>query len=168
MPVSTVSAEAASTVPVAMTSLRASAAVAISVSDWMVWPMRRLSTLIHNLTRMETTSTAAASQPNCTGVGCSTLAKLSLSSSTPMTKIMTETASPARYSYRAWPYGWPESAGRAPSLKPTRLTRLELASERLFKPSAVMETLPASVPAAVLPANSSRLHTTLTMHARLP
>lgn len=37
------------------------------------------------------------------GVGSSVLAKLSLNSSTPMTKIITETASPARYSYRAWP-----------------------------------------------------------------
>ena len=52
---------------------------------------------------MDVTSTTTVSQPKLTGVGSSVLAKLSLNSYTPMTKIITETASPARYSYRAWP-----------------------------------------------------------------
>ena len=65
--------------------------------------MVRLRWLIHSLTRMDATSTTTVSQPKLTGVGSSVLAKLSLNSSTPMTRIITETASPARYSYRAWP-----------------------------------------------------------------
>ena len=58
---------------------------------------------IQSLTRMDASSTATMSQLKATSVGCRTLAKLSFRSSTPMTRIMTETASPARYSYRAWP-----------------------------------------------------------------
>ena len=46
-----VSTEATSTVAVVITSLRASAAVAIRVSDWMMRPIFRLSTLIHSLTQ---------------------------------------------------------------------------------------------------------------------
>ena len=102
-PVTWVSTAAIKTTLVVITSLRASAAVASSVSESMRRPMVRLRWLIHSLTRMDATSTTTVSQPKLTGVGSSVLAKLSLNSSTPMTKIITETASPARYSYRAWP-----------------------------------------------------------------
>ena len=84
-----------------MTSLRASAAVASRVSDSMSVPILWLSLAIQSLTRMEAASTATMTQLKSTAVGCSTFAKLSFNSSTPMTRIMTETASPARYSYRA-------------------------------------------------------------------
>ena len=45
---------------------------------------------------------------------------------------------------------------------------LELASDRLFIPSAVTATLPVNTPTAILPPAKSRLHTTLTIQARLP
>ena len=102
-PVSFVRIVAARTAAVVMTSLRASAAVASSVSESMAVPICRFSLLIQSLTRMDAISTATMSQLKATSVGCRTLAKLSFKSSTPMTRIMTETASPARYSYRAWP-----------------------------------------------------------------
>ena len=35
-------------------------------------------------------------------------------------------------------------------------------------PSAVMATLPVSTPTAIFPPANSRLHTTLTMQAKLP
>ena len=100
-PDSFVSTVAARTAAVVMTSLRASAAVASRVSDSMSVPILWLSLAIQSLTRMEAASTATMTQLKSTAVGCSTFAKLSFSSSTPMTRIMTETASPARYSYRA-------------------------------------------------------------------
>ena len=81
--------------------MRLSAAVAIRVSDAMVRPMVRLKLLIHSLTRMDTTSTATVSQPNCTGVGCSTLVTDSFSREKPMPRMVTLTTSPARYSKRA-------------------------------------------------------------------
>ena len=159
--------EAASTAAVEITSLRASAAVARSVSESIKTPILWLNRLIHSLTAMDATNTPADNQPKLTGVGCSTLSALSLSSSMPMTRIMTETARPARYSYRAWPKGCFSSAGRAPSRNPARLTMLELASDKLFMASAVMATLPNSVPTRNLPANSSTLQTIPVIQARL-
>ena len=50
---------------------------------------------------MDTTSTATVSQPNCTGVGCSTLVTDSFSREKPMPRMVTLTTSPARYSKRA-------------------------------------------------------------------
>ena len=70
------------------------------------------------------------------------------------------------YSYRH--AGGDARVRRARAEKPTRLTTLELASDRLFVPSAVMATLPVSTPTAILPPASSELHTTLTMQARFP
>ena len=94
---------ATSTAAVLSTSLRLSAAVAMRVSEEMIRPMVRLKPLIHSLTRMDTTSTATVSQPNCTGVGCSTLVTDSFSREKPMPRMVTLTTSPARYSKRAWP-----------------------------------------------------------------
>lgn len=49
--------------------------------------------------------------------------------------------------------------------KPSSVTSEEAASERLFRPSAVMDTAPDSVPASSLPADSSTLHTMPTIPA---
>ena len=68
---SQVSMAAIKTTLVVITSLRASAAVASSVSESMRRPMVRLRWLIHSLTRMDATSTTTVSQPKPTGVGSS-------------------------------------------------------------------------------------------------
>ena len=97
------SASAASTAAVLMTSFRLSVAVACRVEEPMRLPMARLNTAIHSFTPMLPTSTATVSQLKATGVGCKILSRLVRASSKPMTMISTETASPARYSMRAWP-----------------------------------------------------------------
>ena len=85
-----------------------------------------------------------------------------------MSRIITETPSPAMYSMRAWPYGCSLSAGFAERRKPRSVTMLDDASERLFRPSAMTETLPATRPARSLAQHRSRLHTMPTAPARLP
>ena len=61
-------------------------------------PTSRLKAAIHSFTRIEAASTATATRLKSTGVGCRIFSRLLLASSTPMTKIITATASPARYS----------------------------------------------------------------------
>ena len=134
----------------------------------MMRPMVRLKPLIHSLTRMDAASTATVSPLKTTGVGCSTLTTDSFSSEKPMPRMVTLTASPARYSYRAWPKGCSASGALLASRKPTRLTTLDEASERLFRASAVMAMEPNRVPTVSLPRHSSRLHTMPTTPARLP
>ena len=167
-PVTRHSTAAMSTALVLSTSLRLSAAVAMRVSEPMIRPMVRLKPLIHSLTRMDAISTATVSQLNTTGVGCSTLTTDSFSSEKPMPRMVTLTTSPARYSYRAWPKGCSASGALPASLKPTRLTTLDEASDRLFRASAMMAMEPNRVPTVSLPRHSSRLHATPTQQARLP
>ena len=88
--------------------------------------------------------------------------------STPTIRISRDTSSPARYSMRPWPKGWPSSAFCPASLKPTRVTTDEPASDRLLKASAVMEMEPVISPANSFPADSSRLSTIPTAPDRMP
>ena len=79
------------------------------------------------------------------------------SSSKPMSKISMATTRPERYSIRPWPKGWSGSGFCPASLKPRMVTRLESASDRVLKASAVMAIEPLMVPAKNLPTNSSTL-----------
>ena len=94
---------AASTAAVEITSLRLSMAVASSAAEPMRLPTFLLKAAIHSFTPMESSSTATVTRLNSTAVGDRILPMLERASSTPMTRIITETASPARYSMRAWP-----------------------------------------------------------------
>ena len=69
------------------------------------------------------------------------------------------TARPDKYSMRPWPKGWSGSGFCPASLNPRMVTRLEPASDRLLKASAVMAMEPLMVPAKNLPKNSSTLIT---------
>ena len=89
---------AASTAAVAMTSLRESTAVAMSVVDEMRLPMRRLKNAIQSFTRMESTSTAATTALNSAGDGARILSMEDRISSMPMTTMSAATAKPERYS----------------------------------------------------------------------
>ena len=79
-----------------------------------------------------------------------------LSSSTPISRIIADTASPDRYSTRPKPNGCSRSGLRAASLKPRSVITELPASDRLLKASAVIAIEPLSVPASSLPANSTR------------
>ena len=98
MPVSLVTNSDTSTAAVEITSLRLSAAVAISTSESIMQPMRRLKAAIQSFTRIDAASTATLSQLNAAICGCQILPRLSLPSSKPMTRIITETARAAIYS----------------------------------------------------------------------
>ena len=117
---------------------------------------------------MEPTSTAAVVQPNSTAAGWSTLSREDLASSTPMMRISADTARPDRYSYRAWPKGWSSSAGRSASRKPSMVTILLVASDRLFIASAAMDTDRVSSPTASFPPKSRILQKIPTMPERMP
>ena len=60
--------------------------------------MARLNIAIHSFTAMEAASTPTVTQLKSTGVGEKIFSTLLLSSSTPMTRIITATISPERYS----------------------------------------------------------------------
>ena len=89
---------AMSTAEVEITSLRLSSAVAISAPDSIFLPMPRLKRAIQSLTAMDMSSTITVAQLNTTPVGCRIFSTLLLSSSTPMTRIITATIRPERYS----------------------------------------------------------------------
>ena len=78
-----------------------------------------------------------------------------LPSSTPMSTITMDTTRPETYSSRPCPKGWPRSGAWAESLKPSRVTTEEPASERLLAASAVMAMDPVARPASSFPPNSS-------------
>ena len=80
-----------------------SAAVAIRVWEPMNFPSPRLKKYIHSFTPMDPASTRTRGRENSTGVGWRIFSKLVRASSKPMTTISAATASPERYSYRAWP-----------------------------------------------------------------
>ena len=86
-----------------MTSLRLSAAVASRVGEWMVRPSFLLKAAIHNLMRIEAARMAMVRTEKSTGSGLRIFSTELLTSSTPMTRIMAATISPAIYSMRAWP-----------------------------------------------------------------
>ena len=153
---------------VVITSLRLSCAVARRAVE----PMRRLSppqnSAIHSFTRIDAPRTAKLRAENATGSGCRIFSKDERASSAPTSRISTETNKPERYSMRAWPNGCSSSAGRSARRKPSSVTSEDAASVRLFRPSAVMDTAPDSVPASSLPADSSTLHTMPTIPASFP
>ena len=84
-----------------ITSFRLSAAVASRVSEWIFWPRLWLKADIQNFTRIETPRTRAGTRPKRMAWGWKIFSRELLPSSTPMTRIRADTASPARYSYRA-------------------------------------------------------------------
>ena len=85
------------------------------------------------------------------------------------TKTMKKaTTSPDMYSILAWPKGCSLAAGRPDSLKPMRVTKLLVASDRLLTPSARIETLLNSQPAMILAALKRALQQMPTMPAILP
>ena len=101
-----VSAETASetsTAAVLITSLRLSAAVASSAAESIRFPSVRLNEASHSFTAMDSTSTAAVTGLSAVSCGCRIFSTPLLASSSPMTRIITDTASPAMYSMRAWP-----------------------------------------------------------------
>ena len=94
---------AASTAAVEITSLRLSMAVASSAAEPMRLPRLRLNAAIQSFTPMESSSTAAETALNDMGAGCRMRSTPERASSAPITRIITDTASPTRYSMRAWP-----------------------------------------------------------------
>ena len=79
-----------------------------------------------------------------------------------------ETIKPEMYSSRPWPKGCSGSGFCPASLKPSSVTMLAPASERLLKASAVMAMEPESVPASSLSAKSSTLKPMPTMPQSIP
>ena len=86
------------TADVEITSFRLSSAVAMSVVDSILRPILRLNIAIHSLTAMDAASTPMLTQLKATAVGERIFSTLPLSSSTPMTRIITATISPEKYS----------------------------------------------------------------------
>ena len=106
---------------------------------------------------MDSASSATARALNTAGSERRILATDSRPSSTPTSRMSSDTAKPARYSIRPWPKGWRSSARWAASLNPASVTADPAASDRLLKASAVTEIAPVSSPAHSFTANSSRL-----------
>ena len=131
-------------------------------------PSELLKPAIQSLSRMEPTSTSTIASENSTGSGETILATEVLTSSAPMSRIITATQSPDRYSIRLCPYGCSGSAGFPANLKPRSVTTELEASDRLLTASAVMETLLQSVPTTSFPANSKRLQKMPVMPASFP
>ena len=129
----------ASTAEVAATSERESAAVAAMAAEPMRRESRRLKKDSHSLTQMEAARMATETQEKSTASGRRMEEMEDLPSSTPTRRMIRETSSPARYSMRPWPKGWPSSAFCPASRKPTSVTTEEAASVRLLRASAVME-----------------------------
>lgn len=73
-------------------------AAAISVSDFIIFPMEWLNKYIQNFTPMEITRTRIESQLKATSVGCMIFPTLSFAREIPIARIITHTTSPARYS----------------------------------------------------------------------
>ena len=78
------------------------------------------------------------------------------------------TISPEIYSNRPWPKGWPGSGFCPARRKPSMVTRLDPASDRLLKASAVMAMEPETVPARSFPKKSSTLSPTPTQPHSIP
>ena len=134
--------------------------------------MRRLSCPlnqpIQSLTRMESSKMPEVRGLRAVSTGCSIFSMELLPSSTPTSKIISETTRPARYSMRPWPKGWSASAFWPASRNPTSVTTEEAASVRLLNASAVTEIAPASRPAISLPANRNKLRMMPVMPASVP
>ena len=106
---------------------------------------------------MDTKSIAAGSTPASTGVGAIIFSTEPLPSSKPITTIIADSPSPARYSARPCPNGCSGSGFFPAMAKPSSVITDEPASERLLKASAVMATEPEMLPAKYFPAKSSTL-----------
>ena len=91
------------TAPVLMTSLRLSAAVASRVAERISRPTWRLKAAIQNFTRMEAARIRMDAIPVVMGSGERIFWMLVFASSAPMSRIITLTASPERYSVRPCP-----------------------------------------------------------------
>ena len=113
---------------------------------------------------MEATSTSMGRSPASTGSGLLILSMDSSPSCTPTTMMMSDTATPERYSMRPWPKGWPGSGFFAASSVMTE----EPASDRLLKASAVMAMEPDSRPARYLPRKSSTFSPIPTSEQSMP
>ncbi len=158
----------ANTAEVATTSERESAAVAAMAAEPSFFPNTRL--------KWPSTASPGWKPPKwpptpgrkSTASGRRIFPMEVLPSSSPTRRIIRLTSSPARYSARPWPKGCPSSAFCPASLKPTRVTTDEPASDRLLKASAVMAMEPVTTPAKNLPADSSRLSTIPTAPDRTP
>jgi len=146
-----------STTPVQITSFRLSVAAAFRVSERMMPPILRLNSAIQSLTRMDIARITIDKTEMAVGVGCRILSTADLASSKPATIMSAATARAERYSIRPWPKGCSLSGGADESLKPTRVTMEEPASDRLLNASATIARLPESRPAASLAANSRTL-----------
>ena len=79
-----------------------------------------------------------------------------------------ETTSPEIYSSRPWPKGWSWSGAWAASLKPSRVTTEEPASERLFTASAVTAMERLRIPARSFPPKRRRFRPMPTQPHRMP
>ena len=107
----------------------------------------------------------ATSRLNSGASGCSSLSIELLASSTPISRMASDTTKPAMYSMRPWPKGWSGSGFFPARRKPASVMMDEPASDRLLKASAVMAMEPDKSPANSLPQKSrtlrkmpSRLH----------
>lgn len=103
---------------------------------------------------MDATSTSMGTSPASTGSGDIILSMDSKPSCTPTTTMMSDTATPERYSIRPWPKGWPGSGFFAAMRKPSSVMTEEPASDRLLNASAVIAMEPDSRPARYFPRNS--------------
>ena len=117
---------------------------------------------------MDTTSMTAAVPENRTFCGCRIRLTESLARSAPTRMIDMLTKSPVIYSIRPCPKGWSLSGLLPDSLNPISVITLDAASERLLKPSAMMDTEDASIPAVTLPANNRILRKIPTAPERTP
>jgi len=156
------------TAPVVMTSFRESIAVALRVSDEMRRPISLLKAIIHSLTTIDAMSTTTTAGPKVVGSGFAILPIDDMMRFIPMAASSTDTVRPARYSKRPCPKGWWLSAGLLAGLKPSMLTMLLEASERLLTASATIEMDPTATPTMALPTQSRTLHTMHTMPANCP
>ena len=94
---------ASSTAAVVKTSLRLSAEVASKADDWIWFPSRLLNTASHSFTAMEPARTSTVTAEKLTGEGAKIFSTEDFANSKPMTTIIAATASPDKYSKRAWP-----------------------------------------------------------------
>ena len=103
-----------------------------------------------------------------TGSGCRIFSTEDFASSTPISRMRSDTARPDRYSIRPCPNGWSESGFWPASWKPSSVTKDEPASERLLNASAVMAMEPESIPAKNFPAKRKIFSAIPTAPQRMP